>query len=72
MQRSYWEVAPYESDVPRTIAQLFTSLGRANFRIDTVVEPEPVTTGRRSSAWHDHMRYVPATLVLRARKQGMG
>ena len=53
------------------IAQLFTSLGRANFRVDTLLEPEPSTSGRRSGSWHDHMRFVPATLVLRARKQGL-
>jgi len=71
VQRSYWETAGAEGVVPRTIGQLFTSLGRANFRVDTLLEPEPAGTGRRSAAWHDHMRYVPATLVLRARKQGI-
>ena len=70
VQRSYWETAGREGVVPRTIAQLFTSLGRANFRVDTLLEPEPAATGRRGATWHDHMRYVPATLVLRARKQG--
>jgi ubiquinone/menaquinone biosynthesis C-methylase UbiE len=71
VQRSYWETAVIDGVVPRTIAQLFTSLGRANFRVDTLLEPEPSATGRRSGAWHDHMRFVPATLVLRARKQGI-
>jgi hypothetical protein len=71
VQRSYWETAGGEGVVPRTISQLFTSLGRANFRVDTLLEPEPPATGRRSAAWHDHMRFVPATLVLRARKQGL-
>ena len=72
VQRSYWETALQDGGVvPRTIQQLFTSLGRANFRVDTLLEPEPPASGRRSAAWHDHMRYVPATLVLRARKQGI-
>lgn len=71
VQRSYWETAPLGGTVPRTISQLFTALGRANFRVDTVQEPEPPSGGRRSPSWHDHMRYVPATLVLRARKQGL-
>ena len=71
VQRSYWDTAVTEGIVPRTISQLFTSLGRANFRVDTLLEPEPTGGGRRSSAWHDHMRYVPATLVVRARKQGI-
>jgi hypothetical protein len=71
VQRTYWETAGSEGVVPRTIAQLFTSLGRANFRVDTLLEPEPSASGRRSPSWHDHMRFVPATLVLRARKQGL-
>ncbi len=71
VHRSYWETAGTEGVVPRTIGQLFTSLGRANFRVDALLEPEPPATGRRSAAWHDHMRYVPATLILRARKQGL-
>ena len=71
VQRSYWDTAVTEGTVPRTISQLFTSLGRANFRVDTLLEPEPVDAGRRSPVWHDHMRFVPATLVLRARKQGI-
>ena len=41
VQRSYWETAGAEGTVPRTITQLFTSLGRANFRVDTLLEPEP-------------------------------
>ncbi len=71
VQRSYWETASVDGLVPRTISQLFTSLGRANFRVDALLEPEPPASGRRSAAWHDHMRYVPSTLVIRARKQGI-
>ena len=71
VQRSYWETAVSEGTVPRTITQLFTSLGRANFRVDSLLEPEPAATGRRSATWHDHMRYIPSTLIIRARKQGI-
>jgi ubiquinone/menaquinone biosynthesis C-methylase UbiE len=71
VQRAYWETAGTDGIVPRTISQLFTSLGRANFRVDTLLEPEPPANGRRSPSWQDHMRYVPATLILRARKQGI-
>jgi hypothetical protein len=70
VRRSYWSTEGGGA-VPRTIAHVFTSLVRANFRVDTLLEPEPAPTGRRSAAWHDHMRYVPATLLLRARKQGL-
>lgn len=71
VQRSYWETAARDGVVPRTISQLFTSLGRANFRVDTLLEPEPAATGRRGTTWHEHMRYLPATLIIRARKQGI-
>lgn len=75
--RSYWDTAPITGaegqapDLPRTISALFTSLGRANFRVDTLLEPEPVSGAPRSRGWRPAMEQVPATLVLRARKQGI-
>jgi ubiquinone/menaquinone biosynthesis C-methylase UbiE len=71
IRRAYWDPSPIDGDVPRTISHLFTALGRANFRVDTVLEPEPSAVGPRSAQWHDHMRYLPATLIIRARKQGI-
>lgn len=46
-------------DYPRTIGSLFTSLGRANFRVDTILEPVP------------RGQMVPPALIIRARKQGI-
>ena len=69
--RSYWESATPDGPPARTIGFLFTALGRANFRVDTLLEPQPSSGGPRGAAWHDHMRYVPATLIIRARKQGI-
>jgi SAM-dependent methyltransferase len=54
----------------RTIGDLFTSLTRANFRVDTLVEPEPAG-GRVSRQWTEAMRWAPATLILRGRKEGI-
>jgi ubiquinone/menaquinone biosynthesis C-methylase UbiE len=71
IRRAYWEPAPTDGIIPRTISALFTSLGRANFRVDTVLEPQPTGSGPRTAAWHEHMQYVPATLIIRARKQGI-
>jgi cyclopropane fatty-acyl-phospholipid synthase-like methyltransferase len=71
VQRSYWDTAPIGPDVPRTIGAVFTSLGRANFRVDAVLEPQPATSGPRGGCWSDAMSYVPATLIIRARKQGI-
>ena len=58
------------TDHPVTISDLFTSLARASFRVDAVLEPEPAHEVTRSRHWTPAMRWVPATLVVRARKQG--
>jgi ubiquinone/menaquinone biosynthesis C-methylase UbiE len=51
------------------IGELFTSLLRANFRVDTMLEPTalPDRNGIHSSPLRD---WVPSTLVVRARKEG--
>jgi len=63
-------VAGRGAEHPRTISEVFTSLGRANFRVDTLLEPEP-GSGPRSAFWEDTMSDVPATFVIRARKEGL-
>jgi hypothetical protein len=76
--RSYFDdlPTPWETDdargeaYQRTISELFTSLTRANFRVDTLLEPEP-RAAPRSRFWVDAMARAPATLVLRARKEGL-
>ena len=78
-RRSYFDRTPigWQSghtaglDVPYTMGDLFTSLSRANFRVDTLLEPEPVAATSRSRHWTETMRWVPPTLILRARKQGI-
>ncbi len=66
-----WTIAGQQGhDYPRTIGDLFTSLTRANFRVDTLLEPEPAG-GRVSAHWTEAMRWAPATLILRARKEGI-
>lgn len=79
IRRSYFDRAPidYEwngvpfTDYHHTVGDLFTSLVRANFRVDTILEPEPVTQFPRSMHWREPFRYVPRTLVIRARKEGI-
>lgn len=44
----------------RDVGEVFTALGRAGFRVDTILEPRPSTPGAR----------VPDTIVWRARKEG--
>ena len=68
VERSYFEPGPIDVErdgesvrvYTRGIAEVFTELGRAGFRIDTVLEPRPDTPGAR----------VPQTIVWRARKEG--
>jgi SAM-dependent methyltransferase len=68
VERSYFEPGPIDVErdgesvrvYTRGIGDVFTELGRAGFRVDTVLEPRPDTPGAR----------VPATIVWRARKEG--
>lgn len=79
IRRSYWDSTPrpWSSgdqtgvDHSHTIAELFVGLTRTNFRVDTLHEPEPPAQAVRSALWSDAMRWVPSTLVVRARKQGI-
>ena len=79
LRRSYFDHTPIPwvvgaesgADHPLTIADLFTSLSRANFRVDTVLEPEPLKATPRGRHWTEAMRWVPSTLIVRARKQGI-
>ncbi|HEX7096766.1 MAG TPA: class I SAM-dependent methyltransferase [Acidimicrobiales bacterium] len=53
---------------PHQFSDIHTSLTRANFRVDAVLEPE--TDSR--SPWRNAMTgWVPSTLVMRARKEGI-
>lgn len=58
------------ADHPRTISEIFTTLHRASFNVDQVLEPTSPGNGTRSGNFTDLMTAVPATLVIRARKQG--
>ncbi|MCP5029557.1 MAG: class I SAM-dependent methyltransferase [Actinomycetia bacterium] len=58
------------SDRPRSHSELVTGLSRAGFVVDALREPEPTATGLHSRLWSDTFRWVPPTLIVRARKQG--
>jgi SAM-dependent methyltransferase len=68
VERSYFEPGPIDVErdgesvrvYTRGISEVFTELGRAGFRVDTVLEPRPDTPGAR----------VPARIVWRGRKEG--
>ncbi len=66
-----WELDGEEVvDHPRTIGEVFTTLHRSSFGVDQLVEPTAPVGGHRSPHYADAMRLVPATLIVRARKQG--
>lgn len=75
IQRSAFDDQPYPPDDPRAgsfarpVASLVTELSRAGFRIDQVLEP--AATDRGSPHWSPAMEQVPATLIVRARKEGI-
>lgn len=78
IRRSYFDRSPREYewngiefvDYHHTMGDLFTGLQRAGYRIDVLLEPEPNHSGPRSMFWRDSFRYVPRTLIIRARKEG--
>ena len=78
IRRSYFDRTPIEyewhgvpfTDYRRTIGDLYSSLLRANFRVDALLEPEPREEGSRSPFWRETFRMVPRTLIVRARKVG--
>jgi SAM-dependent methyltransferase len=55
----------------RTVSEVFMGLVNSNFRVDRLLEPEPVASGPRSGEWSEVMRYLPRTLIVRARKEGI-
>ncbi|QYG95280.1 class I SAM-dependent methyltransferase [Iamia sp. SCSIO 61187] len=78
-RRTYHDATPYTvdrggdrvTDTPRTISTLFTSLTRIGFRVDHLLEPPAQRDQVPAGAWVEAMAWVPPTLVLRARKQGI-
>ncbi len=75
IRHSAFDTEPFPAEDPRagthvrSISTLFTELGRAGFRVDTVLEPAPTDQG--GPHWSEAMASVPATLILRARKEGI-
>ncbi len=78
IRRSYFDPTPVQyswdgqrfADHHRTIAEVFAGMGRAKFRVDTILEPEPRSDGPRSRHWRDTFQMVPRTLIVRGRKEG--
>ena len=78
VERSYFDRSPerYEWDGVtftahhHTFADLYMGLSRSSYRVDLVLEPEPIAGAPRSWFWNEAMEWVPRTLIVRARKEG--
>lgn len=78
VRRSYFDRGPLETSPDgsgtachHTISDIYTGLTRNNFRVDVVLEPEPTAGAHRSPFWQEAFRWLPRTLVVRARKEGL-
>jgi SAM-dependent methyltransferase len=68
VRHSYFDPGPVTVDrdgeqvqlFTRSISEIFTELGRAGFRVDTIVEPRPARYDEK----------IPSTIIWRARKEG--
>ena len=78
VRRSYFDRSPIDyqwggvafTDYHHTFEDIYTGLVRASYRVDVMLEPEPLPGGPRSQHWRDAFRFVPRTLIVRARKEG--
>ena len=78
IRRSYIDRTPidYEwngiafTDYRHTMSDIYMGLLRANYKVDMMIEPEPMG-GPRSQHWRETYKYVPRTLIIRARKEGI-
>jgi SAM-dependent methyltransferase len=72
VRRSYFDPSPFEVTFedeamlvwPRTIADVFSALHRAGYRVDALLEPEPVGSS-------DPGPMTPKSIIWRARKEGL-
>jgi SAM-dependent methyltransferase len=78
VRRSYFDNAPMDKEKEgigytehhHTVEDLFSALTRSGYRVDTLLEPAPASSGPRSAHWHEAARLVPRTLLVRGRKEG--
>lgn len=78
LRRAWWDTSPVawsvadgrdQPDRVTTLNSLFASLSRAGFGVDTLLEPQ-ADRATAGDTWSDAMRWVPPTMIVRARKLG--
>jgi ubiquinone/menaquinone biosynthesis C-methylase UbiE len=78
IRRSYFDGNPEEfqwggvdfTAYAHTFGELYMGLNRASYRVDLILEPEPMAGMPRGQLWRDAMGFLPRTLIVRARKEG--
>jgi hypothetical protein len=78
IRRSYFDRNPEEfkwggvdfTAYAHPFGELYMGLNRASYRVDLILEPEPMAGTPRSQLWRDAMGFLPRTLIVRARKEG--
>lgn len=79
LRRPWWEAGPIpwsvgdgrtDPDCAITLSGLFAGLNRAGFGVDTLLEPQ-ADRATAAGTWSEVMRWVPPTLIVRARKLGI-
>jgi SAM-dependent methyltransferase len=58
------------TEYPRRFSDVYTTLLRASYRVDVLLEPAQRDGTRRSDRWRQAYGWVPPALILRARKEG--
>ena len=78
IRRSYFDRSPVDDTLDsalgqhhHTVSDLFTGLTRNNFRVDVMLEPAPNEGPSVSSYWREAFLWLPRTLIVRARKEGI-
>ena len=78
IRRSYFDRSPVDEtgespfgEHHHTVSDLFMGLTRNNFRVDVLLEPESKGDARSSAYWREAFLWLPRTLVVRARKEGL-
>ncbi len=65
-----WEADDMEGSVlPHRITDVFTTLVRSNFRVDTLLEPPSVEPAEAIPHWTPLAEWIPTTVIYRGRKQ---
>ena len=68
----HWSVDDLEGEIlPHRIGDVFTTLTRSNFRVDTLLEPTALESAAPGGHWSPLGEWMPLTVIFRGRKLGV-